>query len=110
MILIIAEKPSLARNINAALANGWPEPDERTMGGYDGKVAGWYMHECVDNGKVALVMHNFSGYTQNVQRWPGDNVSNETILVANGKVTVASNPDGAIVTLPPYSSVVFALN
>ena len=99
-----------ARNINAALANGWPEPDERTMGGYDGKVAGWYMHECVEGGKVALVLHNFSGYTQNVQRWPGDNATNETILVANGKVTVTNNPDGNIVTLPPYSSVVFALN
>ena len=99
-----------ARNINAALANGWPEPDERTMGGYDGKVAGWYMHECVDNGKVALVLHNFSGYTQYVKRWPGDNATNESILVANGKVTVSNEADGNVVTLPPYSSVVFALN
>ena len=109
-LLMLYRHFGYARNINAALANGWPEPDERTMGGYDGKVAGWYMHECVDGGKVALVLHNFSGYTQNVQRWPGENATNESILVANGRVTVASNPDGNIVTLPPYSSVVFALN
>ena len=30
-----------ARNVNAALADGWPEPDERTMNDYGGHVAGW---------------------------------------------------------------------
>ncbi|MBR6456999.1 MAG: hypothetical protein IKS71_00230 [Bacteroidales bacterium] len=109
-LLMLYRHFGYARNINRALADGWPEPDERTMGGFDGKVAGWYMHECVDNGKVALVLHNFSSYTQNVQRWPGENATTETILVANGRVTVTANPDGNIVTLPPYSSVVFALN
>jgi len=37
-------------------------------------------------------------------------VSNSTILVANGKVSVRSGSDGPIVSMPPYSSVVFQLN
>ena len=97
-----------ARNINPALANGWPEPDSR--GNNDGKLAGWYLHQ-VDGEKVVLVLHNFSGYTQTIQRWPGENATSESILVANGRVTVSGSvSDGTTVTLPAYSSVVFALN
>ena len=99
-----------ARNTNPALANGWPEADERTYGGYDGHIAGWYLHQ-VDGDKVVLVLHNFSSYTTDVTRWPGENVSNDNILVSNGRVSVSGNiSDGATVTLPGYSSVVFELN
>lgn len=97
-----------ARNINPALANGWPEAD--TRGDCDGHLAGWYLHQ-EDGDKVVLVLHNFSSSTLNTQRWPGENVSNENILVCNGRVTVSGNiSEGATVTLPAYSSVVFELN
>lgn len=97
-----------ARNINPALADGWPEAD--TKGNGDGKIAAWYLHEN-EGDKVVLVIHNFSSSTMNTQRWPGENVSNDNILVSNGRVSVSGNiPEGATVTLPPYSSVVFALN
>ncbi|MBP5488101.1 MAG: hypothetical protein J6X77_00860 [Bacteroidales bacterium] len=97
-----------ARNINPALANGWPEAD--TRGNCDGKVAGWYLHQ-LDGEKVVLVLHNFSGESKSIQRWPGENATNETILVCNGRVSVSGSvSDGPTVTLPPYSSVVFALN
>ncbi|MBR1873055.1 MAG: starch-binding protein [Bacteroidales bacterium] len=100
-----------ARNINPALADGYPEADERSYSGYDGHVAGWYLHANDGSGKVVLVLHNFSSHTTGVVRWPGENVSSSNILVANGKVTVSGNmADGATVTLPGYSSVVFALN
>ena len=97
-----------ARNINPALADGWPEAD--TRGDNDGKLAAWYLHQ---NGgdKVVLVLHNLSSYEQKTVRWPGENVSNSNILVCNGRVSVSgSTASGATVTLPPYSSVVFALN
>jgi len=108
-LLMLYRRFGYARSTNPALANGWPEPDERTMNGYDGHIAGWYLHQ-IGGEKVVLVMHNFSGYTTDVTRWPGDNVSNSTILVANGKVSVRSGSDGPIVSMPPYSSVVFQLN
>ena len=99
-----------ARNVNPALANGYPEADERTMGGYDGHIAGWYLHQ-VDGEKVVLVLHNFSSYQTDVTRWPGENATQESILVSNGKVKVTGDVStGTTVTLPAYSSVVFALN
>ena len=55
--------------------------------------------------KVCLVIHNFSGQTVTVDRSAhGNNLSN--ILVSNGAVSVT----GSSVTMPAYSSVVFALN
>ena len=99
-----------ARNINPALADGWPEADERTMSSYDGHVAGWYLHANDGSGKVVLVLHNFSSYSTDVTRWPGENVTGSNILVSNGKVTVNNSGSEPIVTLPAYSSVVFALN
>jgi len=59
-------------------------------------------------GKTCLVMHNISGSTKTVQRWDGDNVSNATILVSSDPIRV-STEGGKFVTMPPYSSVVFAL-
>ena len=56
-----------------------------------------------------IVMHNISGSTQTIQRWDGDNVSDATILVASDPISV-STEGGKFVTMPPYSSVVFALN
>ena len=93
-----------ARNTNAALADGWPEPDEKTMGAFDGHIAGWYLHAMDGSGKEVLVMHNLSSYTITVDRWDGDNLTN--IIASNGHVSVS----GQSVTLPGYSSVVFALN
>jgi hypothetical protein len=49
-------------------------------------------------------MHNITGDTQTVERWDGDNLSN--LLVASSRITVSGNN----VTMPPYSSVVFAIN
>ena len=97
-----------ARSVNPALATGWPEPDGADNCG--GKLAGWYLHE--QNGsKVVLVLHNLASYGISTKRWPGENVTNDNILVCNGKVTVnGSVSDGATVNLPPYSSVVFELN
>ena len=81
------------------------------MGGYDGRVAGWYLHANDGSDKVVLVMHNFSSSSITVTRWPGENATQESILISNGKVTVSGNvADGTSVTLPGYSSVVFALN
>ena len=99
-----------ARNTNPAMANAWIEADNKTNTNNDGcsfnnSILAWYMHE-VGGDKVCLVMHNISGSTQNVTRWDGDNVSNETILVASDPISIS----GKTVTMPPYSSVVFALN
>ena len=100
-----------ARNNNKALADGWPEADERTMGGYDSHIAGWYLHANDGSDKVVLVMHNFSSSTTTVSRWPGENATQESIVVSNGKVTVSGDVStGTSVTMPAYSSVVFALN
>ena len=109
-LLSLYRRFAYARSVNPAMANGWPEADERTMGSYDGHVAGWYLHE--EGGeKVVLVLHNFSGYTIDVSRWPGENATEDSILISNGNVTVSGNvADGTTVSLPGYSSVVFALN
>ena len=56
-------------------------------------------------------MHNFSSSTTTVSRWPGENATQESIVVSNGKVTVSGDVStGTSVTMPAYSSVVFALN
>ena len=100
-LLMLYRHFAYARSVNAALADGWPEADEKTAS--DGQVAGWYLHS-TSSSKDVLVLHNFSGSEKKVERWEADNLKN--ILVANGRVTVS----GQTVTLPPYSSVVFALN
>ena len=93
-----------ARSVNSALADGWPEPDDATTGSYDGHIAGWYLHSNTDD-KVVLVLHNFSSSTITVDRSShGNDLSN--IIISNGKVSV----NGYNVTMPGYSSVVFALN
>ena len=93
-----------ARSVNKALADGYPQPDELTTGGYDGHIAGWYLHS-QDETKHVLVLHNLSSYTITVDRsGHGNDLSH--ILVSAGKVTV----NGYNVTMPGYSSVVFALN
>ena len=98
-----------ARSVNAALADGWPEADSADNCG--GKLAGWYLHANDGSGKVVLVLHNFSGGTIESKRWPTENATTSTILVSNGKVTVSGDvASGTTVTLPAYSSVVFALN
>ena len=97
-----------ARCANSALANGWPEADGADNCG--GKLAGWYMHSLSDD-KVALVLHNLSADTITSKRWPSENATQESILVSNGKVKVTGSVStGTTVTLPAYSSVVFALN
>ena len=93
-----------ARSVNSALADGWPEADTATTGSYDGHIAGWYLHSTTDD-KVVLVLHNLSSSTITVDRSShGNDLSN--ILISNGKVSVS----GYNVTMPGYSSVVFALN
>ncbi|MBR6002655.1 MAG: hypothetical protein IK045_07320 [Bacteroidales bacterium] len=90
-----------ARNSNPALADGWLEYDSANT---DGRIASWYMH-ANSGDKVCLVIHNFSGASITVDRSAhGNNLSN--ILVSNGAVSVSSSS----VTMPAYSSVVFALN
>jgi len=116
-LLTLYRRFAYARNTNAALADGEPEFDDKT--GNDSKeycsndpdIMAWYMHEKgVDwaTGKTCLVMHNISGSTKTVQRWDGDNVSNATILESSDPIRV-STEGGKFVTMPPYSSVVFAL-
>ena len=61
-------------------------------------VAAWYM---TASSQKVLVLHNFSGASATVDRG-SDKLSN--IVVANGEVSVS----GSSVTLPAYSSVVFA--
>ena len=87
-----------ARNVNPALADGTIEPVDAG----NSAVAAWYMHS-TSSDKVCLVLHNFSGSDVTVTR-ASDNLSH--LLVANGDVSVS----GSKVTLPAYSSVVFALN
>jgi len=98
-----------ARSTNAALAGGWPEADTADSAG--GKIAGWYLHAQDGSGKVVLVLHNFSGSTQHSNRWPTENATSESIIASNGRVSVSGSvASGTTVTLPAYSSVVFALN
>ena len=99
-LLTLYRRFAYARNTNAAMADGAPEYDQKTTDA----VLSWYMHANDGSGKVCLVMHNITRYSQTVERWEGENLS--TILAASDPVTVS----GGSVTLPPYSSVVFALN
>ena len=100
-LLTLYRRFAYARNTNAAMADGWPEYDNKTSD--NASIMAWYMHQ---NGgdKVCLVMHNISGESQDVYRWDGDNLS--TILVASDPIRI----EGQKVIMPPYSSVVFALN
>ena len=100
-LLTLYRRFAYARNTNAAMADGWPEYDNKT--GDNPSIMAWYMHQ---NGgeKVCLVMHNISGDSQEVYRWDGENLS--TILVASDPIRI----EGQKVIMPPYSSVVFALN
>ena len=82
------------------MADGFPKTDEKNSS----SVMSWYMEANDGSGKVCLVMHNITRNSQTVERWDGENLSN--ILVASDKITIS----GKNVTLPPYSSVVFALN
>ena len=105
-LLTLYRRFAYARNTNPALASAWIEADEKTSG--NSSVMGWYMHQ-VGGDKVCLVLHNISSSSQTVQRWDGENVSNNNVLVATDPVSV-STENGKWVTLPPYTSVVFALN
>ena len=101
-LLTLYRKFGYARNTHPALANGWPEADAITGNGYDGHVAGWYLH---GDGENVLVLHNFSSYEIRVDRSAhGDDLSR--MIVCNGMVDVA----GSEVVLPAYSSVVFQVN
>ncbi len=101
-LLNLYRRFAYARNVNPALADGRPEYDSKTSG--NSAVLCWYQHANDGSGKSVLVMHNVTGSSQTVERWDGDNLSN--LLVASDKIVVS----GHNVTLPPYSSVVFALN
>ena len=105
-LLTLYRRFAYARNTNPAMANAWIEADSKTAD--NTSVMAWYMHE-VNGSKTCLVMHNISNTTQSVQRWDGDNVSDATILVASDPIQF-SNENGKWVIMPPYSSVVFALN
>lgn len=99
-LLTLYRRFAYARNTNAAMADGAPEYDQKTTD----SVLSWYMHANDGSGKVCLVMHNITRYSQTVERWEGENLSK--ILAASDPVSVS----GQMVTLPPYCSVVFALN
>ena len=100
-LLTLYRRFGYARSTHPALANGWPEVDNITVSGYDGRVAGWYLH-ALDGSENVLVLHNFSGSEITVDRSAhGDDLSK--MIVSNGKVSVS----GSSVTLPGYSSVVF---
>lgn len=108
-LLTLYRQFGYARSTNPALSGGWPEADTADNAG--GKIAGWYLHALDGSGKVALVLHNFSGSTQYSNRWPTENATTQTIIASNGRVTVSGSvSSGTTVTLPAYSSVVFALN
>ena len=106
-LLTLYRRFAYARNTNPAMADGYPEYDNKTAD--NANIMAWYMHQQSGGDKVCLVMHNISRYTQTVQRWDGDNVSNSTILVASDPISISTD-GGKFVTMPPYSSVVFALN
>lgn len=106
-LLTLYRRFAYARNTNPAMADGHPEYDQKTDD--NSVIMGWYMHANDNSGKTCLVLHNISGETQSVQRWDGDNVSDATILVASDPIRF-STENGKWVIMPPYSSVVFALN
>ena len=91
-----------ARNTNAALADGTMEP---ATSGNDA-VAAWYMNSTSSNKKV-LVLHNFSSSSVTVNR-ASDDLTH--ILVSNSGGSGSISVSGQNVSLPAYSSVVFALN
>ena len=99
-LLMLYRRFAYARNTNPAMADGFPKADEKNSS----SVISWYLEANDGSGKVCLVMHNITRNSQTVERWDGENLS--SILVASDKITVS----GKNVTLPPYSSVVFALN
>lgn len=101
-LLNLYRRFAYARNINPALADGYPEYDSKTDG--NTAVLCWYLHANDGSDKCCLVMHNITRETQTVERWDGENLSH--LLVASDKVTVSGNK----VTLAPYTSVVFAIN
>ena len=101
-LLNLYRRFAYARNTNPALADGDPEFDNKTSD--NSAVLCWYMHANDGSGKCCLVMHNITDQTQTVERWDGDNLSN--LLVASSKISVS----GHNVIMPPYSSVVFAIN
>lgn len=106
-LLMLYRRFAYARNTNIVMAQGEPEYDNKTDS--NNSVMAWYMHEkgaSWNTGHTCLVMHNITSSKQEVQRWDGDNVSEETILVASDHIRV----EGKTVIMPPYSSVVFALN
>ena len=106
-LLTLYRRFAYARNTNPAMADGHPEYDQKT--GDNSVIMGWYMHANDNSGKTCLVLHNISGETQSVLRWDGDNVSDATILAASDPIRF-STENGNWVIMPPYSSVVFALN
>ena len=83
-----------ARNVNPALASG--TMTDASSG--NAAVAAWYM---TASSQKVLVLHNFSGAEVTVTR-NSDKLSG--IVVANGNISVS----GTSVTLPAFSSVVFA--
>ncbi|MBO4475408.1 MAG: alpha-amylase [Bacteroidales bacterium] len=89
-----------ARNVNPALADGLMVSSDSG----NSAVASWYMNS-TSTGKKCLVMHNFSGADVTVTR-SSDNLSNILVANSSGEIKI----DGSFVTLPPYSSIVFALN
>ena len=103
-LLMLYRRFGYARSTHPALANGYPEVDNITVNGYDGKVAGWYLH-AIGASENVLVLHNLSASEITVDRSAhGDDLSR--MIVSNGKVSVS----GSNVTLPAYSSVVFEVN
>ena len=91
-----------ARNFSPALATGKPIYDSQTHG--NTAVLCWKMVAEDGSGKECLVMHNITGNTQTVERAEGEKLND--VIVASAPVAV----NGRNVTLPPYTSVVFALN
>ena len=100
-LLTLYRRFAYARNTNAAMAYGVPFYDDKTT--VNSGIMSWKMHT-EDDSKWCLVMHNISGSTQTIERYDGEDLSH--ILVASDPISVS----GRNVTMPPYSSVVFALN
>lgn len=91
-----------ARNFNSALATGHPIYDDVTSG--NSAVLCWKLVAEDGSGKECLVIHNITESTQTIERAQGENLSD--VVVASAPVVV----NGRKVTLPPLTSVVFALN
>ena len=103
-LLTLYRRFAYAKNTNLAMALGRPITDEKVS---DSRIMSWYMKYWMsewNDDKVCLVMHNISEETKTVERYDGENLS--TILVSSDPISVS----GKYVTMPPYSSVVFALN